>query len=65
MIYPKCENVNDNYLDALGNYIGVHMVVTGNDSVLVQDNVINFKQGAASLIMGDKNTNPILNSRIY
>ena len=59
------DDVNDAYLEALDNYIGAEVVVPGKDSIPVLAKVKKRKRDAAGIPLGEANSNPILDSRVY
>ena len=61
----KTEEVNDRYLDAMDEYIGAHIVVPGKDALPVLARMKNRKRDTQGNPVGESNSNPILDSRIY
>ena len=57
--------IDDSYLRQLDAYIGAKVVVPGQDSVPVLDTIFKINRDSQGLPVGEANTNPILDSRIY
>ena len=54
-----------NYLEALDNYIGVEIVLAGKDAIPVLNKFKKLKCDANNLLIGDANSNPVSETRIY
>ena len=57
--------VNKDYIGALENYIGTKLVVPGKYYILVIAQVKRRKRYALGKPIGEEQSNPILNTRIY
>ena len=65
LIDVKTESVDEAYLDSLDTYIGTNVVVPGKDGVPVLAKVRSRKRDAAGNPVGEANSNPILDTRVY
>ena len=61
----KYGDISDACLNALDEYIVDEIVITGRDVLTVLGKVMNNKQDASINPIGKKNSNPILDTRIY
>ena len=57
--------IDDSYLKQLDAYIGAKVVVPRQDSVPVLAAIFKRERDSKVLPVGEANTNPILDSRIY
>ena len=58
-------DIDVSYLEQLDAYIGANVVVSGQDLVPVLATIFKIKIDSQGLPVGEANTNPILDSRIY
>ena len=65
MVYAKSETVDKTYLEALNNYIGEEILLSGKYAIPVLDKVRKQKRDANNLPIGVANSNTILDNRIY
>ena len=52
-------------MEALDKYIGTHVVVTGNKYITTLTKVIGRNGDHSVNLVGDRNNNPILDTKIY
>ena len=57
--------VNEDYIEALDNYIGAKLVVSGKDSIPVISGLKRRKRDASVKLIGEEHSNLILNTRVY
>ena len=65
LIYVKFEEISDAYLEALDEYIRAEIVIPGRDALPVLGKFKKRKRDAYGNLMENKNSNPILDTRIY
>ena len=61
----EVEEISNAYLDALDEYIRAEIVILGRDTLPVLLKVRKRKRDAYSNKIGEKNSNTILDTRIY
>ena len=61
----KVEEINNSYLDSLDEYIGAEVVIPDRNAIPVLAKVKKRKRDSKDLPIGEKNDNPILDTRIY
>ena len=65
LVDDKSETVDEAYLEAFDNNMGEEIVLDGKDAIPVLDKVKKQKHDKNNLPIGDANSSPILDSRIY
>ena len=65
LIDVKVEEISDAYLDAIGDYIEGEIVIPGRDALPVLVKFKKRKRDAYGNPIGENNSNPILDTRIY
>ena len=65
LIDAKTETIDEAYLEALDTYIGAEIVIPDRDAVPVLAKVKKRKRDAADQPIGEANSNPILDTRVY
>ena len=65
LIDVKVEQISDAYLKSLDEYTGDDIVISGIDVLPLLVKVKKRKQDASGNPIGENNSNPILDTRIY
>ena len=65
MVDAKYKSIEEAYLEFPNNYIGAEILLAGKYAVPVLDKVKKQKRDANNLPIGDSNSNPILDTKIY
>ena len=65
LIDAKTETVDEAYLESLDAYLGAEILLPNKDAIPVLAKVKKRKRDAANLPIGEANSNPILDSRVY
>jgi hypothetical protein len=65
LVDQKTSEVNEAYLEALDEYIGVEVVIPGRDAQPVLATVKKRKRDPSGMPSGTPNPNPILDTRVY